>query len=156
MMDNLCYGNPEASKEQVVRAAKAAGIHDFVAGLPQGYDSEVGEQGVNLSEGQKQRLSIARALIKNPDILVLDEPTSALDSLTEQSIFDALPELVQSKTLFVVAHRLSTIQNADRILLLNEKRLIGMGTHRELMESDAYYRSLVAKQQIIVPDRPTP
>lgn len=156
MMDNLCYGNPEASREQVIQAAKAAGIHDFIVGLPEGYDSAVGEQGVNLSEGQKQRLSIARALIKAPDILVLDEPMSALDSLIERSIFDALPALVRSKTLFVVAHRLSTIQHADRILLLNEKRLIAMGTHGELLESSSYYRSLVANQRLIIPDGPTP
>jgi ATP-binding cassette subfamily B protein len=148
IMENLRYGNPEASEEQIVEAAKTAGIHDFIAGLPEGYEAEVGEKGVRLSEGQKQRLSIARALIKNPDILVLDEPTSALDSMVERSIFDALPELVQDKTLFVVAHRLATVQNSDRILLLNEHRLIAMGTHQTLMESNEFYRAMVANQQI--------
>ncbi len=147
--ENLCYGNPEAAEAQIVQAAQVAGIHDFIAGLPQGYDALVGERGVNLSEGQKQRLAIARALIKNPDILVLDEPTSALDSVIEKSIFDALPEIVRGKTLFVVAHRLATVQNSDRILLLNENRLVDAGTHAELLARNEYYQSLVANQQII-------
>ncbi len=148
IMENLRYGNPEANEKQVMQATKAAGIHEFIQSLPAGYKTEIGEKGVNLSEGQKQRLSIARALVKNPDILVLDEPTSALDSKTEKSIFSMLPSLVRDKTLFVAAHRLSTIKNSDSILLLNENRLIAVGTHQSLLETNEYYRSLVAFQQI--------
>jgi len=148
IMENLLYGNLDAREEEVIRAAKVAGIHDFIAGLPEGYESPIGERGVNFSEGQKQRLSIARALVRDPDILILDEPTSALDSLTEQSVFRALPTLVGNKTLFVVAHRLCTIQDADRILLLNENRLEAIGTHESLLKGNEYYHSLVAYQQM--------
>jgi ABC-type multidrug transport system fused ATPase/permease subunit len=144
IMENLCYGNPEASEEQVIRATKAAGIYQVINSLPEGYGTELGEDGVSLSEGQKQRLSIARALIKDPDILVLDEPTSALDSKTEASIFQSLPSLVQGKTLFVVTSRLPTILSSDRVLLLNENRLMAIGTHQSLSETNLYYRSLVA------------
>jgi ABC-type bacteriocin/lantibiotic exporter with double-glycine peptidase domain len=146
IMENLCYGNPEASEEQVVRATKAAGIHQFISGLPEGYGTELGENGINLSEGQKQRLSIARALIKDPNILVLDEPTSALDSKTEASIFQSLPSLIQDKTLFMVTSRLPAVLDSDRVLLLNENRLVAIGTHQSLLETNDYYRSLIADQ----------
>jgi ABC-type bacteriocin/lantibiotic exporter with double-glycine peptidase domain len=146
--ENLCYGNPNASQIDIEKASQAAGIHDFIMGLPKGFDSRINERGVNLSEGQKQRLSIARALIKNPDILILDEPTAALDSILERSIFDSLPKFIRGKTLFVVAHRLATIQNSDRILLLNEKQLVAMGTHAELLVENDFYRELVANQQV--------
>jgi ATP-binding cassette subfamily B protein len=147
-MENLRYGNPDASEEQVIQAARVAGAHDFISSMPGGYETEIGEKGVNLSEGEKQRLSITRALVKDPDILVLDEPTSALDSGMEKSIFEYLPSLVRNKTLFVVAYRLSTIKNSDRIFLLNEKRLVAVGTHDSLMETNDYYRSMVAYQKI--------
>jgi subfamily B ATP-binding cassette protein MsbA len=147
--ENLGYGNPGASREALERAARIAGIHDFIANLPDGYDATVSQLGENLSEGQKQRLSIARALVKDPDILVMDEPTSALDSLVEKSIFEALPASLKGKTVFIVAHRLRTIQKATRILLLKEKQLVAAGSHKELMASSAYYRSLVENQQIL-------
>jgi subfamily B ATP-binding cassette protein MsbA len=147
IMENLRYGNPEASDAQVHRAARVAGVHDFICSLPSSYETQMGEKGVRLSEGEKQRLSVARALIKEPDVLVLDEPTSAVDSLTEKPIFDSLPAFVRDKSLFVVAHQLSTIKGSDRILLLNESRLVAIGTHPSLLETNDYYRSLVASQQ---------
>jgi ABC-type multidrug transport system fused ATPase/permease subunit len=154
IMENLRYGNPEAREEEVSRAAKVAGIHDFITSLPKGYETEIGEKGVKLSEGQKQRLALARAMVKDPDILVLDEPTSALDSQTEKTIFQSLPSYAEGKTLFVVDHRLSTIMNADLIFLLDQNRLIAIGTHESLMQSNDYYRSIVSHQQVH-PEKPS-
>ena len=154
VVENLRYGNQEATDEEVIHAAEAASIHDFIVSLPAGYDSEIGQNGVSLSEGQRQRFSIARALVKHPDILVLDEPSSSLDNLTEKSIFRSLPFLVRNKTLFVVAHRLSTIEDSDRILLLNECRLVAVGTHKMLLETNDYYRSLYGHQRADVGSAP--
>jgi ABC-type multidrug transport system fused ATPase/permease subunit len=145
--DNLRYGNPGASWTEIVRAATAAGIHGFIERLPNGYQTKIGEKGVNLSEGQKQRLSIARALIKDPDILILDEPTAALDAEAEQTLFERLPEFVREKTLFIATHRLSTINACDQILVLNENQLVANGSHQDLIESNDYYRLMVAKQK---------
>ena len=147
VLENLRYGNPDAAKEQIVQAAKIAGIHDDLEKQPDGYETGIGEMGINLSEGQKQRLSIARALVKDPDILILDEPTSALDSMTEKCIFDALPSQVNDKTVIVVSHRISTIMQADRILVLNESGIADIGTHQSLLESSDYYRSMVDHQK---------
>jgi ABC-type multidrug transport system fused ATPase/permease subunit len=149
-MENLRYGNPEATEKEIIHAARVAGIHEFIMGLPGGYESEVGEKGVNLSDGQKQRLAIARALVKDPDILVLDEPTAALDGITEKTLLETLPAETRGKTLFIVAHRLSTVIDSDRILVLNESRLVAEGTHGELLSTNDYYRELVASQ--LIPD----
>lgn len=142
VMENLRYGNTDVETERIKAAARLAGIHEFIMELPHGYESTVGEGGVNLSTGQVQRLALARALAKAPDILILDEPTSALDKRVERSIFDSLPEVLKDKTLFIVAHQPATIKLARRVLLLNENRLIAVSTHRELLKSSAYYRSL--------------
>lgn len=147
--DNLSYGNPEADQAAIEKACRTAGINEFIISLPDAYQSKIDERGVNLSEGQKQRLSIARALIRNPDILIFDEPTSALDSIVERSIFESLPEHIQSKTLIMIAHRLATVQNADRILLLNKGRLVGLGTHTRLLRENELYRELVASQELL-------
>ncbi len=138
IVDNLKYGNQNATIEDVVNAAKTADIHNFIEQLPKKYDTVLNEGGINLSEGQKQRLSIARALVKNPDILIFDEPTASLDNVTEHSIYRHLPEVVKNKTTFTIAHRLGTIKNADKIIFLRGDKPPLIGNHNELIDLEEY------------------
>lgn len=140
--DNILYGRLNATEEEVIEAAKRANIHDYIMTLPEGYDTQIGERGVRLSGGQKQRLSIARVFLKNPPILILDEATSALDNTTEILIQQALDELCKGRTTLVVAHRLSTIKNADEIAVVSEGRIIEKGSHEELMSLGGVYSDL--------------
>ncbi|MBQ2956907.1 MAG: ABC transporter ATP-binding protein [Clostridia bacterium] len=144
--DNILYGRPTATEEEMIEAAKRANIHDYVMTLEKGYDTEIGERGVKLSGGQKQRLSIARVFLKDPAILILDEATSALDNTTEVLIQQALDELCKGRTTLVVAHRLSTIRNADEIAVVMNGRITERGTHEELIAADGTYKSLYALQ----------
>jgi ATP-binding cassette subfamily B protein len=144
--DNIRYGRPEATDEQVVAAAKAAQAHDFVTSFPQGYDTMVGQRGVNLSGGQKQRISIARALLVQPQVLILDDSTSAVDVETEARIQAELDELMANKTSFVIAQRISTVLNADKIVVLDEGQVTDVGTHEELMAGSAIYREIYESQ----------
>jgi ATP-binding cassette, subfamily B, bacterial len=143
---NIAYGAREASQEQVVSAAKAAHAHDFIQALPQGYRSDLGEQGVRLSGGQKQRLAIARAVLKDPKILLLDEATSALDSESEYHVQKALEALTQDRTTLIIAHRLSTIKHVDRIIVFDHGRIIAEGTHEELIKTSPLYKRLAELQ----------
>jgi ATP-binding cassette subfamily B multidrug efflux pump len=144
--DNIRYGRPEATDEQVVAAAKAAQAHDFILEFPEGYDTLVGQRGVNLSGGQKQRIAIARALITQPAVLVLDDSTSSVDVETETKIQDALVELMADRTSFVIAQRISTVLTADKILVLDNGRVVAEGTHRELLQESPIYREIYDSQ----------
>lgn len=144
--DNILYGRPDATDEEVIEAAKRANIHEYVMSMPNGYDTVIGERGVRLSGGQKQRLSIARVFLKDPAILILDEATSALDNTTEILIQNALDELCKGRTTIVVAHRLSTIKNADRIAVVSGGQIIEQGTHEQLMAQNGAYADLYKLQ----------
>lgn len=143
--DNLRYGRLDATREEIEAAARAAHAHDFVERLPRGYDTEIAEAGGSLSGGERQRLSVARALLKDAPILILDEPTSALDALSEESVFAALKRLRAGRTTVVIAHRLSTVRDASRILVLDGGRIVAQGTHDELLESSLLYRRMCAR-----------
>ncbi|MDF4360909.1 ATP-binding cassette domain-containing protein, partial [Vibrio parahaemolyticus] len=143
---NIRYGNPEATDEQVIEAAKKAHAHEFIEKLPEGYHSFLGERGVRLSGGQKQRIAIARAILKDPKILLLDEATSALDSESEHHVQQALEALMKGRTTLIIAHRLSTIQHADKIAVLDNGELVDIGNHQSLMRSCELYQRLVALQ----------
>lgn len=139
---NIGYGDTNASEEEIINAAKSAYAHDFIMKFPKGYEQLVGERGIKLSAGQKQRIAIARAVLRNPKILILDEATSALDSISEKLVQKALMELIKGKTVFVIAHRLSTIRNADKILVLKDGEIIEEGTHKELLGKNGIYKEL--------------
>jgi len=144
--DNIRYGKPDASEEEVVAAAKAAQAHEFILSLPEGYNTQVGQRGVNLSGGQKQRIAIARALLIKPAILILDDSTSAVDVETESKIQEALDHLMQQRTAFVIAQRISTVLKADKILVLDNGQIVAEGTHRQLMANSPIYREIYDSQ----------
>jgi subfamily B ATP-binding cassette protein MsbA len=144
--DNIRFGRPDATDEEVIEAAKAAFAHDFIMDMPQGYDTMIGERGVRISGGQKQRVTIARAIIRNPSILILDEATSSLDTESEHQVQKALEQLMKNRTTIVIAHRLSTIQNASRIIVMSGGRVIQEGTHDELLTQGGLYQELYNMQ----------
>jgi ATP-binding cassette subfamily B protein len=144
---NISYAMPAASEEDVFKAAKLAHIHEFVTSLPEGYDTIVGERGLKLSGGEKQRVAIARTILKNPKILIFDEATSALDSQSEKSILHALDEIASDHTTLAIAHRLSTIIDADRILVMENGHIIESGSHHELLQMQGAYAGMWALQQ---------
>jgi ATP-binding cassette subfamily B protein len=142
IFENIAYGKPGATMDEVIQAAKNANAHEFIMGFPNGYDTDIGQRGVKLSGGQKQRLSIARVFLKNPPILIFDEATSALDNESEKVVQQSMEELAKNRTTIVIAHRLTTIRNAERILVLTDKGIEEEGAHEELIEKGGTYASL--------------
>jgi ATP-binding cassette subfamily B protein len=140
--ENIAYGKPNATDEEIIKAAKLSEIHEDILKMPQGYDTLVGERGIKLSGGQKQRVSIARCFLKNPPILILDEATSALDTATELKIQKAFDELSKGRTTIIIAHRLSTVKNADCIAVIGDKEIKELGTHNELILQNGIYAKL--------------
>jgi len=145
-MENIRYGRPDASDEEVIAAAKMAAAHEFIERLPEGYQSFLGERGVRLSGGQRQRIAIARALLKNPPLLLLDEATSALDAESERLVQGALEAAMVGRTTLVIAHRLATVQRADRIIVMEHGRIVESGTHASLVAAGGLYAGLAALQ----------
>ncbi len=144
--DNIRYGRPDASMEEIVEAAKQAHAHEFIIRLPAGYDTEIGQRGVKLSGGQKQRLSIARVFLKDPPIIIFDEATSALDNVSEQAVQASLERLTHNRTTIVIAHRLSTVRSARRIVVLSGSGIEEQGTHEELIALNGLYAELYSTQ----------
>jgi ABC-type multidrug transport system fused ATPase/permease subunit len=161
VLENIRYGRLEATEEEVVAAAQAANAHDFITHLPQGYETQVGERGGMLSQGQRQLISIARAILADPHILILDEATASVDTRTEVLIQRALNRLLEGRTSFIIAHRLSTVRNADLVLVVDEGRIVERGTHIELLSRGGLYADLYnrqfylpeeeARQEVLVP-----
>jgi ATP-binding cassette, subfamily B, heavy metal transporter len=143
---NIAYGRPEASRDEIIAAARAAKIHDFILSLPDGYATTVGERGLKLSGGEKQRVGIARTLLKNPPILLLDEATSALDTQTERDIQDSLLAMGEGRSVITIAHRLSTIADADQIIVLEAGNIVEQGTHEQLLGNNGRYAAMWARQ----------
>ena len=146
--ENISFGNPDANEDQIIEAARQANALEFINSFPDGLETQVGDRGIQLSGGQKQRIAIARAIIKNPTILILDEATSALDSESERLVQDALDKLMVGRTSFVIAHRLSTIKNASNILVIQNGNIVESGTHDELIKSNGIYNNLVELQGV--------
>jgi len=144
--ENIAFGKPEATLEEIQAAAKAAAAHDFIMTFPEGYDTHVGERGTTLSGGQKQRVAIARALLLNPRILILDDSTSSVDLATESHIQEALETLMKGRTSFVIAQRISTVMNADKILVLEKGEVVAQGKHAQLMEEEPIYAEIYNSQ----------
>lgn len=147
IFENIAYGKPHATREEVIQAAKNANAHEFIMSFPNGYDTDIGQRGIKLSGGQKQRLSIARVFLKNPPILIFDEATSALDNESERVVQESLEKLAKNRTTFVIAHRLTTIQNAEKILVLTEEGIAESGSHKELLEKGGIYEKLYHMHQ---------
>jgi ATP-binding cassette subfamily B protein len=146
--ENIAFGKPNASDEEVVAAAKAAQIHDYIASIPKGYDTEVGERGLTLSGGQRQRVAIARVLLTNPRILILDDSTSNVDAETEVLIRRAIDALLEGRTALIITQRASTCENADKIVVVDEGRVVAVGKHRDLLKSSDKYRKLIESQTL--------